>query len=505
MKSLLHCLWTGPAFPYALRVFIKNWVRHLRQSKSDFQLVVWMTDDSYDAASNYLSKGIGNVIDQKGWSRCMPGVRVLFNKATINFSSFYIAMCEPELAHYPSTLQAMVKMFQAGKRFTTIGNIGRLMALNACGGIYTDIDYLNPRPETKFPKNIDTIINVFNGCSKIEFYLATIYLKHGVLIENQAIILHPYYIGALTPLLRLMAKELAGNFEDIYIETQNNYDFIENPKSKNLNKSMFTKGSHKKLIKAYKDRSFNDFNQANLEIFKGVTAKYIINSEGVLEEHNPALGSLGHMHHGYKKTGLHTYKIVAKFFVRNLQNTMVKDYSIHRWSKFTQYFSEKDIESQVQFLNNEGHNELMYSWANPGFSRLNKLESVANSIQAHYISSRNLLSRQNFLHLLKEAKTIKFGRLEKRQSVENRILSLRSLTDMVQQMTHNYLKPKEATLLLKQFLNIALIRTGKGRTTNMGNFSVEILNHQQYAGFRKLIDPEKKVLTYNDLEAFIRI
>ena len=115
MKSLMHCLWTGPAFPYKLRVFIKNWVQHFRKSRSEFELVVWLTSDSYDAATKYLSEGLGNHLDQSGWSRCFPGCRVLFNKAKINLNSFYIALCEPELAHYPSTLQAVFKMFSAGK------------------------------------------------------------------------------------------------------------------------------------------------------------------------------------------------------------------------------------------------------------------------------------------------------------------------------------------------------------------------------------------------------
>ncbi len=66
MKSLLHCFWTGGSFPYSLRSFIIMWVKYLRNSNSEFQLVLWVTGDTYKAISEYLEKGLGNRLNQRG-------------------------------------------------------------------------------------------------------------------------------------------------------------------------------------------------------------------------------------------------------------------------------------------------------------------------------------------------------------------------------------------------------------------------------------------------------
>ncbi|UDQ96489.1 hypothetical protein AAEX28_05350 [Lentisphaerota bacterium WC36G] len=507
MKSLLHCLWTGPAFPYHLRCFIKNWVGHFRKSNSEFQLVVWLTSDSYDAATKYLQSGagIGNSSDQAGWERCMPGVKVLFNKAKLNLNSFYIALVEPEFANYPETLQAMFKVFQSGKRYTTIGNIGRLMALNACGGIYTDVDYLNPNPEVPFPRTIDDIMQCFNESSNIDFYLSGANLDGRYLIENQAIVLHPRRIGVLTPLLREMSQKLAQNFEEVYLETQNNAEFLQDVRSKRMAKTMFTEGDHKDLMEAYKAKDFEKFNNVNAKIFQGTVHGHVMNSAGLLESHSPALDKHGTRHRGYRMTGKLTYSLVGFFFSRHLQSIGKRDYINRHWTSFERYFDSKDIANQFQFLDRRGHRQPMYSWANPGFSRLNKFEAVANKVQERYIASRNMLSKQLLINMLNAAATVKFGRLESRQSKQHRMLSLRNLTDMVQGITRNYFPPAQATELLKQFLVIAFIRIGKGSTTNMGKFAVDTLNTSKYEGYRHLIDPEKKQLSYGDVEAFARM
>ncbi len=81
MKSLLHCFWTGSSFPYGLRTFIKTWITYLRKSNSEFQLIVWLTPDSYTATSDYLAKGLGNRIESDVWNKCFPGIDIEFSKA----------------------------------------------------------------------------------------------------------------------------------------------------------------------------------------------------------------------------------------------------------------------------------------------------------------------------------------------------------------------------------------------------------------------------------------
>ncbi len=99
MRSFLHCVWTGASFPYGLRRFVRTWVPYLRHCHSDFQVVVWLTHDSYQAASDFLLKGgLGDSIDQKGWNKIFPNIDILFNTAKLGFNKFYIGMIEPLLA-----------------------------------------------------------------------------------------------------------------------------------------------------------------------------------------------------------------------------------------------------------------------------------------------------------------------------------------------------------------------------------------------------------------------
>ena len=502
MKSLLHCLWTGPSFPYGLRCFIKNWVQYLRKSNSDFQLVVWLTNDSYNATSDFLSKGAGNSLDQSGWARCMPGVDALFNRATLNFSSFYIAICNPLLANYPETLQAMFKMFHAGKRFTAVSNIGRLLILNACGGIYTDVDYLNPHQNKKFPKNLETIMKIFNGCSHVNFYLPATNLDGYYLVENQAAILGQRNIGSLTPLLRDMSRCMAGNFEEIYLETGNNVDFGKNRQAKRIERSMFTGGLLRKLMEAYKARDFDKFNKINAELFEKENAPGILLDAFGLPEENPPLLENGMRHRSYDVSGRLTYGVVTEFFGANLRGISDEKYITTKWNKFKQLFSTKDLDEQFQFTDKEGQKQGMYSWANPGYSRLSKLENAANVFKRRYISKNKMIRKVLLFELLCEAAKVKFGRLESKVSKHNRELSLKLLTDVVKNKKRQFLRVEESRDFLKKFCVIAFVRVGVGGKTNMGILVVKKINEAHFVDLKTLIDPEKKLLSYDDLESF---
>ena len=501
MKSLLHCLWTGPSFPYGLRLFIKKWVQYLRKSHSDFQLVVWLTTDSYNAASDYLSNGAGNALDQTGWSRCLPGVSVLFNRASLNYNSFYIALCNPLLAHYPETLQGIFKMLHAGKRFTAVSNIGRLLVLNACGGIYTDVDFLTPNYARKFPKNIDAIIKLFGNSSRINFYLPATNLNGYFLIENQAAVLSPKNIGALTRLLRNMSRCMASNFEEIYLETANNAEYLKNQENRRLEGSMFTSGLHKRLMEAFRSRDFDEFNRINHEIFKFESSKgFLLDSFGLLEE-EPMLLEKGMRHRSYEVSGRLTYGVVVEFFEAYLASINAEKYTLKYWNKFRDLFAAKSLDDQFQFIDRAGERQGMYSWANPGYSRLNKLESAVNLVKQKFRGKHQMIKKSLLHEMVYGALDVKFGRFEAKISKQNRDLSLRLLLDVLKKRDRIYLKPDEAKELLKKFLVIAFVRIGIGGKTNMGNYVVRVINEPHYSDLKVLVDPEKKVLNYEDLEA----
>ncbi len=268
MKSLLHCLWTGPTFPYSLRNFIKNWVAFFSSSKSEFELVLWLTEDSFHALEEYLTQGVGNVFDASAWSQCMAGVDIEFNRVKISYNKFYIAMIEPLLARYPTTLTSLFRILHENKRYTTVSNIGRVIVLDVCGGIYTDIDYLTPNYQQRFPKNIKILMTVFNNYSKIGFYVSVRRYNNTLLAENQCLILDPKKIGSLTPLLRKIALKAASIIDKIAVESKNNMDFLENKHAIELNKSLFTSPEHNELVQAFREKDVRCFNYANSQIFK---------------------------------------------------------------------------------------------------------------------------------------------------------------------------------------------------------------------------------------------
>ncbi len=232
MKSIIHCVWTGASFPYRLRAFIKEWVPYLYKSNSEFELVVWLTSDSYQAASGYLSKGFGNSLDQKNWGKFFPGMDLLLNKAKINFNTFYISLIEPLLANNPPTLQRVFDMLHDHRYYTSVSNIARVLIVNSYGGIYTDIDYLLPNYDLIFPKNISHILDVFEKKNNVGFYMSMTYLQQRAEVENQCLILDPQNTHALDDLIRKMNAYMVKKFDDIKAACEMNVEYLDYPATK---------------------------------------------------------------------------------------------------------------------------------------------------------------------------------------------------------------------------------------------------------------------------------
>lgn len=55
----------------------------------------------------------------------------------------------------------VIKVLHTHKYYTSISNVARLLIVNACGGIYTDVDYLYPNFAITFPKEISELLSVF--------------------------------------------------------------------------------------------------------------------------------------------------------------------------------------------------------------------------------------------------------------------------------------------------------------------------------------------------------
>ena len=498
MHSLIHCVWTGPAFPYRLRAFIKNWIPYLRKSKSDFQLVIWLTKDSYAAISDYLSSGLGNHLDQKCWSKSIKGLNILVNPATISFHKFYIAMAEPLLAGHDPILQQTFNLLHTYKYYTSVSNILRVLVINHCGGIYTDIDYLQPDKTKKFPTNITDIMRPFNFCNSIEFYTPVIDLGHRVLAENQCLILSPMCTGILKTVILEMCKRMTEKIDEIKYETRANLEYLNNIVTRDLARSMFARGKERDLLEAYKQRNYSLYSLVNIDLYKDETHVSFDPSrrEQMLDSH-------GARHRYYTAISKCTYTPIVNYFTQKLRISL-KEYHARYWQYFRDIFSKVDMDKQFLFRDNKGKVKGMYNWANPGYSRMSSLEAAVHTVEKYY--NPNNITRVNVKlakRLLEEIKTVFWEKiLTARRDLRDSFLGFQSVYE--QEFSEKKVMNNNET---NYFLKL-LFSTLWNCSTPEHNFMTvlaEILNNPTYANFRKIIDPEKAVITSADIEAFIII
>ena len=505
MKSLFHCVWTGPSFTYTLKSFIKRWVKCFRRSQSNFELVLWTTADSYNELSQYLKTGVGNHIDILNWSKRIPGIDIRFNLVTLAGCKFYVAKIEPLLLKYPPSLRELVTLCSQHKRYTTISNVARLLALNHCGGIYSDIDYLTPRRDDFFPCSISEIVSVFRGCSSIDFYLPVMESKGRILIENQCMILPPKNIGALTPLLENMASNIKRDFDLIRGEAQQYSTYLDNAQTKALNKSMFTDGLYNDLLQAYKNRDYTAFLETSTKLYKDqVMQKTVSRGPISLIKHEPML-SYGALHDSYLMTSQHTYRILGQFFhnhlvketfsLNRIGDILTPEYSKRYWIRFKQFFNPDDMAQQFSFKDSTGTARGMYSWANPGYSRLAKLEHAVHVVEKYYLKKR--LNKQLIIEYIREL--IKGGQSTQDRFQTNYLQGLIEQTEKLQMQTLSQMAVRRT---LRQIYAIALIRHGR-ELTSIAETAVRMINKQHFLPLKNYIDPEKGSLSYDDLDAFV--
>ena len=508
MNSLLHVFWTGPSFPYSLRAFIKSWVEFLRKSHSDFQLVVWLTNDSYSALCEYMAGGrLGNFLDQKAWGKHLPNSDLLLNPAKLNAMTFYVGMFEPILAHYHPSLGDTFNLLKANRRMTSASNIARLMIVDQCGGIYTDIDYLHPNPAREFPKDIDQLIIALGDTNSNGFYMCISDLGDMRLVENQCVVLDPARKGSLKELFDRMDMLVTKGYADkLKTEVESESQYLDNPVTKGLNRSMFVEGLELELLQAFKSRSFEAFNSVNNIIYRDqyrMGEFVLLTKKGKVLKDPPMLFE-GRRHDDYDITGLLTYAVPLVFFERHMSITRDMFY-LSNWKRFMAFFDTARIDSQFEFRNLIGNKQGMYSWSNPGYSRLTKLESTVKTVERKYTESGRVCPKELLLSFILEFGGVMPGRLEARISVEERKERYEQLVRFIMDIKNNYVLKAKATEIVKNILRIALIREGFGVTTNMGKFALELLNRSNYKRLKNIIDPETRELKYQDLRDFAEI
>ena len=499
MKSFLHCFWTGPTFPQALRKFIKAWVPYLRRSNSNFELILWTTEDSFEAAREYLSKGLGNSIDLDSPGKCFAPLSLIFTPAKVNFSTFYIGKLESILLQKKFIWREIIELFRTHKYYTSISNLARILIVNHCSGIYTDIDYLYPNPKQNFPKNMAEITQVFKWSGQPEFYMPVIGTEGIIAIENQCLVLTENSIGELNHLIRNIELDLAWTLDDIKKSGRLNTEFLEDEITKNLSTSFFYSGTQKELLEAYKQRDATLFCRINKKLYAGKTHPH---SKSLQPSYFNTCSSIGmvdesgtrHLH--YKPISEITFIGVAMYFGdtrRRFSNRESKEC----WNKFRKYFSEEHMDHQFRFKTEKGNTYGMYTWANPGYSRLAQLEEAVHTVEKYYVPrSRRGIPLSLIKKFIVECRTLSLK--NQRKEAEEATQELIEMLKIIKTNFHEEVISSEiACIMVKECFAIV------HKLQNI-NEILERINSDMYLRLKNLIDSEKSPLTVDDIEGFIR-
>ncbi|UDQ98489.1 glycosyltransferase [Lentisphaerota bacterium WC36G] len=498
MKSLIHCVWTGASFPFRLRQFIKNWTSYLRQNQSDFQIVVWLTDDSLAAAIDFLKKTAQAQIYCETGGVHLEGIDLNFIEAKLNHHKFFIGKLTPLFELYSPVFKKVVSILHSHQYYTSISNIARVLIVNHCGGIYTDVDYLSPNSEIDFPKNIDELIVLFKHWSEIDFYLPATKFYTDIEMENQCVILSPHHKGSLEPLIKEMIKQIDQKMEAIEHSAAMNQEFLTHELTQQLAKSMFADGELRNLLELYRRRDEYNYSKLVGRLYKGLVHQKIspqsspfvkkVNCINFLDRENTR-----HFH--YEVISKCTFEIVVNFFEKKLKiNT--DEYFKYCWSKFRKLFSTKSLDEQFLFTDKNGEKIAMYTWSNPGYGRLSNLEKAVGSIEKNYIPIPQRISLSMMCTFICQVRGLALNLKGEYAQIYSKIFL--SMQDLLIKSSNGFvLSSIQCSLFLHDFL-VAV------HECSIMEKTVELLNNEKYQKIKMLINPEHEKLSIDDIESFIR-
>ena len=254
-----------------------------------------------------------------------------------------------------------------------------------------------------------------------------------------------------------------------------------------------------KYLEAYKNRSAHELGQASLATYNGESHKVLLPDFSAvygLRKHLKIVDDDGSRFYHYKSIATCTYANICGFFSRTL-STDGQDFYLNNWVKFKALFSEKDIDQQYQFKTKKGEECGMYSWAHPGYSRLNSLEGAVHSIEKYYIPKKypNRVPIRLINKFFENIKVLIIGSPNSAEFASKALI----IQDAINENSRDYYMSGFKIIYTLQDI-FKLIRESDDLS-----IAVKLLNDQKYQLIKVVIDPEKKVLTTDDIEAFIRI
>lgn len=342
----LNFFWVGNTPSYALKMNLANWKEHLLSSNSKAEVFLWTNKETlekmfakykgltlFKAKSNlFLNEDESFNINQFTWSlKSENGENVAISVLEI----------DALLEHYQKDYPKLIRMYQsliANKVYPFASDYARAFILNFFPGIYFDADY-KPNLQKVFFKDLNELEYLFlsNGYSTYNnFFMLSI---HNI-IENMTLM--SFKMGVYENIFLKFENELSDSVfnEKINLDINNYIKNNNNPRVKELNKSNFTKDKDKKYLDAYLLRKEEVFVKYNKD--ENIYFKY------------PYLEWFGLSMFGYYK---------------------------YKWPYFIKFCNEH---LNIYFYSFQKNEMKLYSWRNPGFSRLCELNEVQKTISNRY-------------------------------------------------------------------------------------------------------------------------
>ncbi|QIV95850.1 hypothetical protein EDC55_10535 [Allofrancisella inopinata] len=403
MVSNINFYWYGDIPEKSVLRNLATWVRYLSKSKSEFIVRLWTSED---IIGSLISLELGIEAGKYSMPRITPlkkeklkfdGLDVVIDTykfCDVRFNN--IVVCDyDQFSGYYSSIPQLTKFYNYlndNRLYVFASDIARLLIVNHFPGFYLDLDFL-PNQEKVFFRNIDRVMGLFAlagfTLGPKDYYLYC--LKSTFQRENALII--NFHKGGIDVLIEeienCLQKKITENNGPHYVdETEIYKEIFQGPKAQQLKNSFF-KGEDNDYLKYYSAKNAEAFINKNEEDGFSILGRFRDSIEFI-----------------FSQTVFYSY--FRTTYGGNFIHKEKDEYGLFYMFHIDKYF-----------LNSQS-NLPLYSWANPGFARLQKLDSATYPINKAFKNFLALLLRAFILKL----EVMSFGINNTKNSVHNKIMHL---------------------------------------------------------------------------------
>ncbi|MCG8471643.1 MAG: alpha/beta hydrolase [Desulfobacterales bacterium] len=356
MHESISFFWGGGEINRTLRSNFKAWESHLRQSRSNFKVVLWLDESAFGhLLENHLSaiKEVRGPLFQYTWSiqGCSVGIN-LFDPNHL-------------FGHFVHLRQAY-DILEKYRAYALLSDIARMAILSRSPGFYLDCDF-RPNLKKPFVKSCRDVDLMLKGPCSESFYMAAF---SNTLMESGMLFSSDTRSGARV--LASMEDLAQSSLPQLESHAAAMRRFFSSPQNRDISRSMFSGGKYKGQLEAFKKGNVGDFRWATASTFGGMEDMFM-----------PRFGGSPKKVGVFSAAGMPRWSVVlGQFF------SAITDYffaSCKDRSLFTSLCQQKIM----PLFDTDQSAMPLYSWMDPGYSRLLELKAAVATVEAFRLKKRN--------------------------------------------------------------------------------------------------------------------